>query len=61
MNVSVEGNERLALRDPVSQPDDHVPLRALLDCYVIFSARPMDITPVNGGSTPRAAHYEVID
>jgi len=61
MNVAVEGNERIALREPVSQPGDYVLLRALMDCYVIFSACPMDITPVNGGGTPRAVHYEVVN
>ena len=61
MNVSVEDNERIALREPVSRPGDYLVLRALSDCYVIFSACPMDVTPVNGGRTPRAVHYEIID
>jgi uncharacterized protein len=60
MNVAVEDNERIALREPVSRPGDHLVLRALMDCYVVFSACPMDITPVNGGGTPRAVHYEII-
>jgi hypothetical protein len=46
--------------NPVSQPGDYVLLRAMMDCYVIFSACPMDITPVNGGGTPRAVHYEIL-
>jgi uncharacterized protein len=61
MNVAVDDNDRLTLREPVSQPGDYVLLRALMDCYVIFSACPMDITPVNGGGTPRTVHYELLD
>jgi uncharacterized protein len=61
MNVPVDDNERITLREPLSRPGDYLVLRALMDCYVIFSACPMDITPVNGGRTPRAVHYEVID
>jgi uncharacterized protein YcgI (DUF1989 family) len=60
MNVPVEGNERVDLREPVSRPGDYLILRAMLDCYVVFSACPMDITPVNGaGGIPRAVHYGV--
>lgn len=61
MNVPVEDNERIALREPESRPGDYLVLRALMDCYVIFSACPMDVTPVNGGGTPRAVHYEIIE
>ncbi len=60
MNVAVDDNERIALREPVSRPGDYLVLRALMDCYLVFSACPMDITPVNGGGTPRAVHYEVV-
>ncbi len=60
MNVAVEGNEHIALREPVCRPGDYLVLRALLDCYLIFSACPMDITPVNRGGIPRAVHYELI-
>jgi uncharacterized protein len=59
MNVGVEGNERIALREPVSREGDFLVLRAVRACYVVFSACPMDITPVNGGGTPRPVHYEV--
>jgi uncharacterized protein len=61
MNVPLDDNERIALREPVSREGDYLVLRALRDCYVIFSACPMDITPVNGGSTPRPVHYEVVN
>lgn len=61
MNVPVEGNERIELRPPVSKPGDALLLRAVVDCYVIFSACPMDITPVNGEDrTPRPVHYEIV-
>jgi uncharacterized protein len=58
MNVAVDDNERITLREPVSRPGDHLVLRAVMDCYVIFSACPMDVTPVNGGGTPRPVHYQ---
>jgi uncharacterized protein len=60
MNVPVDDNERIALREPESRAGDYLVLRAVMDCYVIFSACPMDITPVNGGGTPRAVHYEIV-
>jgi uncharacterized protein len=60
MNVPVEGDERIELRPPTSRPGDYLVLRALVDCYLIFSACPMDITPVNGEDrTPRAVHLEI--
>ncbi len=60
MNVPVEGNERIELREPVCQAGDYLVLRALIDCHLVFSACPMDITPVNRGGTPRAVAYEVL-
>jgi uncharacterized protein YcgI (DUF1989 family) len=60
MNVPVDDNERITLREPESRAGDYLMLRAVMDCYVIFSACPMDITPVNGGGTPRAVHYEIV-
>jgi uncharacterized protein len=60
MNVPVEGNERIALREPLSKAGDRLVLRTLVESYVIFSACPMDITPVNGADrTPRAVGYEI--
>jgi uncharacterized protein YcgI (DUF1989 family) len=61
MNVSVEDNERITLREPMSRPGDYLVLRALADCYLIFSACPMDVTPVNGANTPRAVHYGILE
>jgi len=61
MNVPVTDNEKIELREPVSRPGDYLILRALCDCYVIFSACPMDITPVNGKDrTPRSVHADLV-
>ncbi len=61
MNVPVRDNDRLALDAPVSKPGDSIVLRALIDVVVIFSACPMDITPVNGEDrTPRSVAYEIL-
>jgi len=60
MNVPVSGNERLALEPPTSKPGDFIVLRALADVVVVFSACPMDITPVNGDRTPRSVAYETL-
>ena len=48
MNIPVLDNTRIELRPPVSRPGDHVLLRALMDVIVVFSACPMDVTPING-------------
>jgi uncharacterized protein YcgI (DUF1989 family) len=37
-------------------------LRALMDVIVIFSACPMDVTPINGEDRQvKPVHFEVID
>ena len=62
MNVPVVDNNRIALNAPVSKAgdSDHV-LRALRDVVVIFSACPMDITPVNGEDRiPKSVAYEIM-
>ncbi len=60
MNVPVTENNRIALEPPVSRAGDYVVLRAIEACIVIFSACPMDISPVNGGDRmPKAVHYEI--
>ena len=57
----VSDNDRLALDAPLSQRGDWIVLRAFTDVVVIFSACPMDITPVNGEDrTPRSVAYEVL-
>jgi uncharacterized protein YcgI (DUF1989 family) len=60
MNVPVADNMRLALEPPVSKPGDLIVLRALEDVVVVFSACPMDITPVNGDRTPRSVAYHTL-
>jgi uncharacterized protein len=62
MNVPVLDNNRIALCAPVSRPGDLIVLRALEDVVVVFSACPMDITPVNGDDrTPRSVAYDIIE
>ncbi len=62
MNVPVLDNSRIALNAPVSRAGDFIVLRALEDVVVIFSACPMDITPVNGEDRiPKSVAYEVMD
>jgi uncharacterized protein len=48
MNIPVHEDDRVTFEPPVSGPDDHVDLRAELDCIVAFSACPQDIVPING-------------
>ena len=62
MNVPVLDNSRIALYAPLSKPGDFIVLRALRDVVVIFSACPMDITPVNGEDRmPKSVAYEIIE
>lgn len=61
MNVPIRDNRTLSLEPPLSRPGDHLVLEALMDCVVIFSACPMDITPVNGEDrTPKPVDYEIL-
>ena len=60
MNVPVSADAKLTLEPPVSQAGDYVTFRALEDCIVIFSACPMDISPVNRGNTPMPVHCEIL-
>jgi len=58
MNIPVSENRKIALEPPMSKPGDFVVLRALIDCILVFSACPMDVTPINGPDrTPRPVHY----
>ena len=60
MNIPVRDNSTIALDTPLSKPGDHVVLRALMDVVVVFSACPMDVTPINGeDKTPKPVHYEI--
>lgn len=61
MNVPVLENEKISLQPPISRPGDYVSLRAIEDCIVVFSACPMDISPVNGGDRrPKPVHYMLL-
>jgi uncharacterized protein YcgI (DUF1989 family) len=61
MNIPVRDNKAIALGTPLSKAGDYVILRALVDVVMVFSACPMDVTPINGeDKTPRAVHYEIL-
>lgn len=47
MNVPVAGN-KVSITPPLSRPGDYVVLRARMEIYVVLSACPMDVTPING-------------
>ena len=58
MNIPVSENRKIALEPPASKPGDFVVLRALIDCILVLSACPMDVTPINGPDrTPKPVHY----
>jgi len=60
MNVAVDEEMKLCLLPPVSQPGDYVIFKALMDVYIILSACPMDVTPVNGENCqPAEVHYRI--
>ena len=59
MNIPVTDSEKIGMEPPLSRSGDHVLLRALKDVIVVFSACPMDVTPINGPDrTPRPVHFE---
>jgi hypothetical protein len=61
MHIPVSENARLDLKPPLSRPGDHVVLRAVMDVLVVFSACPMDVTPINGEDrTPKPVHLEIL-
>lgn len=61
MNIPVHDSERLAIEPPLSRPGDHVVLRALMDLVIVFSACPMDVTPINGEDRiPKPVHLEIL-
>ena len=60
MNIPVNPDLSLTQGEPVSRPGDYVVLRATRDCFVVFSACPQDITPINGaGRKPTEAHIQL--
>lgn len=61
MNIPVTNSRDIAIDKPLSKPGDHVVLRALIDTIVVFSACPMDVTPINGDDrTPKSVHFQVM-
>jgi len=59
MNIPVSDSQHVAIEPPVSRPGDYVLLRALMDVIFIFSACPMDVTPINGADRkPKPVHVE---
>jgi uncharacterized protein len=59
MNIPVRPDGSLGFEPTVAKPGDHVLLRAEMDLVAVFSACPMDITPVNG-LKPTNAHFLVL-
>jgi len=59
MNIPVRPDGSLGFEPTVAKPGDHVLLRAEMDLVAVFSACPMDITPVNG-LKPTNAHFQVL-
>lgn len=61
MNIPVSADGHVGIEPPVSRPGDEVVLRALMDVLLVFSACPMDVTPINGPDrTPRPVYAEVL-
>ncbi|MGD1876454.1 MAG: DUF1989 domain-containing protein [Kiloniellaceae bacterium] len=60
MNIPVDDAWGIDWKPPVSQPGDHVLLRAEMDCIVAMSACPQDIIPINGEAcTPVGVEFAV--
>jgi uncharacterized protein len=61
MNVNVDwnGGTGIELREPTSTPGSYVVLRAEVDCVLVMSACPNDITAVNGRNC-RDVLFEII-
>ncbi|MGC3873247.1 DUF1989 domain-containing protein [Halomonas sp. GXIMD04776] len=61
MNVPVTENRNIKISHPTSKPNDYIVFTALIDCILVLSACPMDVTPVNGADcTPKNVHYLII-
>ena len=61
MNIPVGPDGEVGFEPPVSQPGDHLVLRAEMDCVVAFSACPQDMVPINGvDCIPTEAHFQLI-
>jgi hypothetical protein len=60
MNIPVLGDGELGWEPAPTQAGDSVTLRAEMDCYVVVSACPQDIVPINGGN-PTSIAIELLD
>ncbi|MFL5870179.1 MAG: DUF1989 domain-containing protein [Solirubrobacterales bacterium] len=59
MNIPVAADGSIGWEPAATKPGDAVTLRAELDCYVVVSACPQDIVPINGGN-PTAIEVELL-
>jgi uncharacterized protein YcgI (DUF1989 family) len=61
MNIPVDASGALTFEPPVSDSGDYVVFSALEDLYVVLSACPQDLVPVNGRQlTPHDVEVVVI-
>lgn len=61
MNVPISPDGTLDRLPPASRPGDRVMLRAEMDLWLVFSACPQDVTPINGAlRTPTDAHFRLV-
>jgi len=61
MNIPVAPDWSIDWKPPASAAGDHVLLRAEMDCFVVMSACPQDIIPINGADlNPVELHFEVL-
>jgi uncharacterized protein YcgI (DUF1989 family) len=59
MNIPVAADGSIGWEPARTKPGDAVTLRAELDCYVVVSACPQDIVPINGGN-PSSIELELL-
>lgn len=61
MNIPWTADGQLSFETPTTKPGDYVTLQAEMDCFVVFSACPQDLIPINGAAcTPRDAQFEIL-
>lgn len=61
MNVPVSPAGALDRLPPTSRPGDRVVLRSEMDLWLVLSACPQDMTPINGAlRTPTDAHFRLV-
>lgn len=61
MNAPISSLGTLDRLPPTSRAGDHVVLRAEMELWLVFSACPQDVTPINGAlRTPTDAHYRLV-